>query len=209
MGTSYITGKYTASPVAGADGQDIQVAVDQYGNVKTAGAGTAGSPSGGVQTVQGLPYASSATFTRQNNSTPYDAGDVVGALAAALTFSSIGPSGGGHVMITKAELQIDVSAVPAGMAGFTLHLYSVTPPSALADAAAWDLPSGDRASYLGEISLGTPVDKGSTLYVKTTQINDQFVIPSGGALFGYLATVGAYTPTAVSVYTIKFKTVGI
>jgi hypothetical protein len=39
MGTSYITGKYTASPVAGADGQDIQVAVDQYGNVKTAASG--------------------------------------------------------------------------------------------------------------------------------------------------------------------------
>jgi hypothetical protein len=45
MGTSYITGKYTASPVAGADGQDIQVAVDQYGNVKMAASGTA--PVGG------------------------------------------------------------------------------------------------------------------------------------------------------------------
>lgn len=159
--------------------------------------------------VQSIGYSSTATFTRQNNTTAYDAGDVVGALAAALTFSSIGPSGGGNVLITKAEFEIDVASVPAGMAAFTLQLYSVTPPSAYADAATWDLPSGDRASYLGAINLGTPVDLGSTLYVKVTGLNEQYVIPSGGALYGYLVTTGAYTPTAQAVYTIKLKAIGV
>lgn len=32
----FIAGKYKLTPVAGTDGSDIQVAVDQYGNVKTA-----------------------------------------------------------------------------------------------------------------------------------------------------------------------------
>ena len=154
-------------------------------------------------------FSSTASFTRQNNTTAYDAGDVVGALVAALEFKNIGPSDGGDVLITKAEFRIDVSSVPAGMSTFTLQLYSVTPPSALADAATWDLPSGDRASYLGSINLGTPVDLGATLYTKVTGINEQYVIPAGGALYAYLVTVGAYTPTAQAVYTVKLKSIGV
>lgn len=154
-------------------------------------------------------FSSTASFTRQNNTTAYDAGDVVGALVAALEFKNIGPSDGGDVLITKAEFRINVSSVPSGMSTFALQLYSVTPPSALADAATWDLPSGDRASYLGSISLGTPTDLGSTLYTKVTGLNEQYVIPAGGALYGYLVTTGAFTPTAQAVYSVKLTSIGV
>jgi hypothetical protein len=106
------------------------------------------------------------------------------------------------VTITSAELEIDVAAIPASMTSFRLYLYSVTPPSALADNAAWDLPAGDRASFLGYIDLGTPADLGSTLYVRTNGINAQFKL-GGTSLFGYLVTNGAFTPAGNSeVYVV-------
>ena len=203
MPVEQISGEYNATPKTMGDGQPTMVQTDPQGRILVTGSSSA------PVSVQGYGYSSTANFTRQNNTTAYDAGDVVGALAAALTFSSIGPSGGGDVVITKAEFEIDVASVPAGMAAFTLQLYSVTPPSAYADAATWDLPSGDRASYLGAINLWTPVDLGSTLYVKVTGLNEQYVIPSGGALYAYLVTTGAYTPTAQAVYTVKLKAIGV
>ena len=209
MATTTILGQYNASLPSYSDGGSSTIQTDVNGRLLIAGSGTAGAPSGGVLTSQGFAYTSSSTFTRPNNTTAYDAGDVVGALAAAMTFASIGPTGGGSVLITKAELQIDTASLPAGISNFALQLYSVTPPSALADAAAWDLPSGDRASYLGSITLGTPVDLGSTLYVKTTGINEQYNIPSGGALFAYLVTSAAFTPAANTVFTIKLSSLGV
>ena len=54
-----------------------------------------------------------------------------------------------------------------------------------------------------------PVDLGATLYTKVTGLNEQYVIPAGGALYAYLVTVGAYTPTAQAVYTVKLKSIGV
>lgn len=148
---------------------------------------------------------SRVSFTRPSNTTAYTANDVVGATAAALTFPDIGPSQG-RIMITSASLEVDVSAIPSGMTSFTLHLYSVTPPSALADNAAFDLPSGDRASYLGSISLQSPATLGSTLYVEVNGINKQLKL-AGTSLFGYLVTAGAYTPTSASVKVVTLHSV--
>jgi hypothetical protein len=78
-----------------------------------------------------------------------------------------------------------------------LYLYSVTPPSAIADNGAWDLPSGDRASFLGSIAIPTMVDLGSTLYVEVNNIGKQVKL-SGTHLFGYLVTVAGFTPAANS-----------
>ena len=147
------------------------------------------------------------TITRPANNTPYDAGDVVGAAAAAISFPSLGPSGA-HILITSVALEIDVTGIPAGMTSFRLHLYNVTPPSVLADAATWDLPSGDRASYVGYVDLGTPVDLGSTLYVQTDQINKQVAL-AGTGLFGYLVTNGGYTPSSAAVKRVTLHSVVI
>ncbi len=136
-----------------------------------------------------------ATFTC--GTTAYAASDVVGAASAnaALTFTSLRPDGAGEFMITSATLSIDTSALISGETSYNLELYNVTPPSAINDSGAWDIASGDRASHLGTISLGVPVDKGSTLKIDTDGILKQVTMASAN-LYAYLVTVGAYTPTA-------------
>lgn len=149
------------------------------------------------------------SVTRTNDTNVYAANDVIGAATgstAALTFALA--SGAGQWMITSASLEIDATAVISGETSYNLDCYSVTPPSALGDNAAWDIPSGDRASFqgVGEIVLGTPVDRGSTLYVEASGINKQITTASGN-LFCYLVTVGTYTPTASRVYVVTLHTV--
>lgn len=157
--------------------------------------------------IGGKGYVSQVSVTRPANTTAYTAGDVVGATAAAIEFADIGPSFG-VVSITDSDLRIDVTGVPAGMTSFRLHLYNVTPPSALADNAAWDLPAGDRASYLGYIDLGTPVDVGSTLFVQTDGSGAKTFQMKTSSLFGYLVTNGGFTPTSAAVKSIRLCAMG-
>lgn len=162
--------------------------------------------SGGVLAAIGTAYGGTPlTITRPANTTPYTANDVVG---GALTFPLMGPSAG-RIMLTSTQLELDISAIPSGMSSFFLALYNVTPPSALADNAPWDLPSGDRASFLGIVQLGSPVDLGSTCYVETNIINKQIKL-AGTSLFGYLVTAGGFTPAANSeVYVATLHSVGL
>lgn len=155
-------------------------------------------------------YAASVTLTRTSDTAPYLANDVVGSATgstAALTFSSIGPSGK-EIVITSVAFEIDASAVISGETTYRLYLYNVTPPSALGDNAAWDLPSGDRASFLGYVDLGAPVDLGSTLYVENNIVNKQITLASAN-LFGYLVTNGAHTPTSARVYKITLHSTAL
>lgn len=148
-------------------------------------------------TIKTSAYTSAVTITRPANVTAYTANDVVGGV---LTFASIGPAvttGGQNLMMIGSQLECDIAAVPAGMVNMRIYLYNVTPPSALADNAAWDLVAGDRASYLGYVDCGTPVDLGSTLYVETNNIN-KLLLAASSSLFGYLVTIGGYTPNANS-----------
>lgn len=150
------------------------------------------------------------SLTRTSDTNAYLANDVLGAATgatAALTFASIGRHGG-LIMLTSVELEIDRTAVISGETSYRLYLYNVTPPSALGDNAAWNLPSGDRASYLGYVDLGTPVDLGSTLYVQTTQINKQLKLASA-SLFGYLVTIGPYTPQSGTVHKITLHAINL
>jgi len=136
-------------------------------------------------------FASSATFLAV--AAAIGAGDV---MTGAKEFSGIGPVAGGEVTIELSEMQIDAAALVASEAGYTLHFYNVTPPSALADNVAWDLPAGDRASYLGSIALGTPVDLGASLRVEVKGIGKQITVPAGGSLFAYLETDAGFTALA-------------
>ncbi len=143
--------------------------------------------------VIGSGRVASATFTPA--AAAYSANDI---MATAKEFVGFGPSQGGEVMITSSELQVAHTAVISGETSYRLYLYNVTPPSAAADNDAFDLPAGDRASSLGYVDLGTPVDLGSTLYVQTDGINKQVTVAAGGSVFGYLVTVGAFTATAAA-----------
>lgn len=151
-------------------------------------------------TPDGVAYGAAVGLTRTADTNAYTALDVIGAATgstAALQFD-IGHYLGGEVLITSAALETDASAVISGEAGYRLHLYNVTPPSALGDNAAWDLPAGDRASYLGYVDLGQPVDLGSTCYIEVNGINKQ-ITTLNKSVFGYLVTLGGFTPASATV----------
>lgn len=154
-------------------------------------------------------YAKAVSFTRTADTNAYTANDVVGSATgstAALQFDGLGGENE-SVMITTVSLEVDDTGVISGETSYRLYLYGSAPPSALGDNVAWDLPSGDRASFLGYIDLGTPVDLGSTLYVETLQVNKQVKL-AGTTLYGYLVTNGGYTPTSARGYKVKLHTVG-
>jgi hypothetical protein len=159
-----------------------------------------------LQGVAGKSYRSTATITRPSNTTAYTAGDVVGDTggSAIISLTSAGPAAG-FVIVQSVSLVFSDSAVPAGMGAFRLHLYSAI-PTAIADNAAFDLLSGERATYMGFIDLPTPSDFGSTLY---TQIDySGRLIKLGAAsttLFAELETRAAYTPVSASTVAIRMN----
>ena len=83
----------------------------------------------------------------------------------------------------------------------------MTPPSAVADNGVFDLPSGDRASFLGAIPVAALADLGATLYAETND-HHKLVKLAGTHLFGYLVTAGGFTPAGNSeVYKLTIGTV--
>ena len=112
-----------------------------------------------------MSYISRPTVTRAANTTAYTAGDVVGGVINFKGFPAQA-----DVMITSADLRIDIASIPSGMTSFRMHLYKERPASAYVDNDAWDLPSGDRDDYIGFVDIGVIVDQGSTLYVQNHRV---------------------------------------
>lgn len=169
------------------------------------------SRGGGDTTIlnRGQGYRSEVVITRPANATAYTAGDIIGTTSSAIhEFTQVG-SAGGDVVVFGAELMIDLSAVPSGMSGFRLHLYSAT-PTAASDNAAYDLPSTDRALYGGYADFTTPEDLGSTLFSQVRFIYALMQLPSNGtSIFAQLQTVGGFTPTSGEVYRLRLRTIEI
>ena len=186
------------------------VTVKGYASVLT-GVSTTVSVSSAAS-VTGTGYVAQATFNRTADTANYSAGDIVGtgtgAAGGVTTFSNIGPAGG-DIVITDVDLMINNTTVPSGMTSFRMHLYNATPPSALGDNAAWDLPSGDQASYLGYVDLGTPVDVGSSLFVQTSGVNKKIRMGATANLFGYIVTNGAYQPASGTTYYPRLNAVQV
>lgn len=197
------TAAATGNGVVGAGVQRVAVASDNTAFPVKIDQTTPGTTNAVALTSGGFDVTT--TITRPGNITGYTALDVLG---GALDLGILGPSGG-TIQINSVQLWGDIAAVPASQVGWELHLYSVTPPSALADNAAFDIPSGDRASHLGFIPITTLVDYGSTLYVEVNNVGKQVKL-SGTHLFGYLKTVGGFTPAANSeVYRLALHTVAL
>ena len=158
-------------------------------------------------TVDGKAYRASVTVTRPSNTTAYTAGDVVGDTngSAIITLSSIGPSGG-YVLVQSVALIFSDTAVISGMAAFRLHFYSAS-PTAIADNAAFDLVSGERANYMGFVDLAAPVDFGSSLYTQTDYPGRLIKLATGSStLYCELETKGAYTPASASTIDVRVAT---
>jgi len=116
-------------------------------------------------------------------------------LGGAREFTGVGTGPGESRIINSTDIVI--SGATAVTTIWEVHLYSVTPPSAILDDAVWDIPSGDRASYLGFVPIAQTVDAGATQYGHTPLIGRQFKL-SGTSLFAYLVPVSAITTEAVA-----------
>jgi hypothetical protein len=171
----------SASEVS-ADGDNIAVKADSSGRLHVYAK---------IDTTQvaGPAVSASATFTPAASS--HVAGDCNG---AAAEFALSAPSAG-RIMITSASLEIDGGTAEA--TAWRLHLFNVTPPSAVADDSPHTLPSGDRASYLGYVDLGTAADAGDTQWIETHGINKQIKL-AGTSVFGYLTNLTTLTPANVA-----------
>lgn len=158
-------------------------------------------------TVDGKAYRATVTITRPSNTTAYTAGDVVGDTggSAILTLNSIGPSGG-YILIQSAALIFSDSTVPSGMGSFRVHFYSAS-PTAIADNAAFDLVSGERANYMGFIELPAPQDFGSTLYTQVDYPGRLVKLAAASTtVFAEIETRGAYTPVSASTVELRVST---
>ncbi len=150
-------------------------------------------------------HSATVTITRPSNATAYAAGDVIGDTngSAILTFASMARAAG-EVEITSIEYEIDESARPSGMDMFDVRLYNAS-PTAIADNAVFDIPSGDRGKYLGKVRIGVPIDEGSTLFIDNDCIGKQITL-SSTSLYVILQTVGGYTPTSAGVSRLTIHT---
>jgi hypothetical protein len=137
----------------------------------------------------GFPvYSASASFTPA--ATSHTAGDVVG---TAQEFALNAPAGS-LLRIVSASLRVDGGTNETST--WRLYLFSVTPPSALADDAPFLLPSGDRASFLGYFDFAQLVDVGDTLFIEATP--NKIIRLTGGSVFAYLVNLTTLTPAAVA-----------
>jgi hypothetical protein len=153
----------------------------------------------------GLAYVSSASLTRPANVTAYTANDVYGGV---FELQNIGASGG-FIFIESLDIIFNITAVPAGMSTFTLYLYGVTPPSAIADNLPFSISSGDRASILNPrgiaLSASLAQGGGGSVVAEARNLSQLYKL-TGTSLFGYVVTSGAFTPAANSEsFTIRVR----
>lgn len=161
--------------------------------VELAGAAGADNSSSAPIYVSNAMFSSSASFTPA--AAAYTAGDVFG---LAQTFSGVGPSAGGTIRIISTTLLIAHTALVSSEGAYTLHLFNTVLASPLADNDPFDLAVADRDKYLGTLALGTPVDIGTSLWVEVNSLNKLILVPSGGAVIGYLVNAATITPTAAA-----------
>ena len=134
-------------------------------------------------------FSTSVTFTPAAAS--HTAGDANGAIGE---FTNIGPYSG-RVKILGASLLVNGGTNET--TAWQLHLFNVTPPSALADDGAFVLAAGDQASYLGYVDLAQVVDLGDTLYIQTNNIFKPVKL-AGTSLCAYLVNTTTLTPQNVA-----------
>jgi hypothetical protein len=153
-------------------------------------------------------HSFTVTITRPATTPTYAIGQVIGDTngSAIFAFTNMGKAGG-EVMITSIELEVDVASVPSGMTSYNVRLYNAS-PTAAADAAAWDIVSGDRGKYLGKVVISAPVDEGSTLFCDNDSINKQITLVSS-TLYVELQTPTSYIATSGAVKRLTIHTVEV
>lgn len=135
---------------------------------------------------------------------PHSAGDVVSTdEGEVLEFdcSSILAKGASGIILSSL-VTLNQNAVFASGAGYTLHLFNVS-PTVQADNAAFNLAVADVAGYIGSIAITTLEVKGDTCAILDKSHNLDFnLAATSQKLYGKLVCKGAET-------TISEKTIGV
>lgn len=147
-----------------------------------------------------------ATLTRSDNTTAYQAGDVIGNATTSIIAFNTGIPVGYQFVILSVLLKIAISALPAGMTTIRLHLYNASPTN-IADGTAWALATADVSKYLGYIDI-SPADLGAALIGQVESVNMVRTLVTTN-LYGMLETVGGFTPSAEDVYSISLQCAGV
>jgi hypothetical protein len=173
---------------------DVISGVTSNGNPKNILVDSGGSVI--VNVSPGSAYESTASITRAANTTTYTATapnfDVYGSL---FELQNIGEAGKG-IFLSYFEISLNLSAVPAGMTSFAVHLYS-TAPTTIADNSIWTIGSDPVLDPVGfNVSMGLAKGGGKVVGV-IRDLNQLFILTST-SLWGYLVTNGAIVPLAAS-----------
>jgi hypothetical protein len=141
-----------------------------------------------------MPYSSGTKVTADftPGAAAHGALDCIG---AAQEFKFMGTGPGECRTINSVSLMI--AGATAVTTTWQVHLYDVTPPSALADNAVFDVPAGDRASYLGFFTIAQTTDTGATQWAASDNAGKQIKL-RGTSVFAYLVAVSAITTEAVA-----------
>lgn len=155
----------------------------------------------------------SITFTRPENTSAYAAGDVIG-IADSGTPANAGSaihaltgaaSSGAYVLVQSVQLLINLAAVPSGMTGFRVHLYSSS-PTAILDNAAYTFTSTDAPKWHDSFDLPAPSVRGSMLRAKAEYQGGVLKLDAASStLYAIIETIGGFTPASATAYTLRVK----
>lgn len=151
-----------------------------------------------IEQIRRAGVYASASFTPA--AAAYSAGDILDAAKElAFTYADGSPiDGGSLIRITSTVLKISASALIASEGAYTLQNYGQAQTTVQADNDPWTLTAADLAAYRGALPLGTPVDLGTALYVKTQLSDQQDIRLIGTSLFSRLVTTPGLTFAAVA-----------
>jgi hypothetical protein len=184
-----------------------KVRVDATATPATVGPGTAAA-AGRVTVASDDPLlarfkilTASASFTPAASSHTGGSAGAIGDCVGAAAEFQLGAISGSEIAFVASSLLI--AGATAEATAWRVYLYSVTPPSALADDAVFDIPSGDRASLLGYVPIGTSEDSGNSSWVQSNGLYIPMRL-TGTSVFGYLVNLTTASLAAVA-HTVTLK----
>lgn len=134
---------------------------------------------GGTDVSEANPVPVSSTLSKPSDTiligtgATHSAGDVVSTdTGDILEFETGLPAGSGGIIL-KSIVTLNQDVVFSGGAGYTLHLFNVS-PTVQATNAVFDLDS--VTGYLGTIEISTLIDKGSNCVAEDKEQNTPFVL---------------------------------
>jgi len=146
-------------------------------------------------------------FTRPADTTQYAVGDAVSNSTSAptvMTFTGVTRVNGGGGMLKKVRLvKGDVDVVASS---FRLHLFiGSSPPSAIADNAAFTLLYSNRAKRFGSVDLTTITEGAGSDCAEIVALPDiPFVVDdSNNNVYGILTAQGTYTPASAEKFFVE------